>query len=169
MATILTTTYSSNTAITFDVSSLSASSTFIVGRESTQVDNTSNKYIDALVDIKGITAGASSNTVGQEMRLYCWGSDVSLATTPIEAFDGTDAAVTTTATVLQSLRLAGAVSAVVTTANLVYYFQPFSVASLFGGIMPKFWGLYFTTSMTGGTAASMTGKFQYTGITYTNT
>lgn len=67
MATILTTTYSSNTAITFDVSSLSASSTFITGRESTEVDNTSNKYIDALVDINGITAGGSASGSGGTM------------------------------------------------------------------------------------------------------
>ena len=41
MATVITTTYSANTAITFDISSLGTSSTFVAGRESTQIDNTS--------------------------------------------------------------------------------------------------------------------------------
>lgn len=156
--------YSANTAIALDPSSLAASATFIAGVESDQVDNTSNLYEDALVDVKGITAGASANTVGQELRLYIWGSDVSLATTAIDVFDGTASAETTTATVLQSLRLVQSVAAVVTTGGLVFYFQPFSVAQMFGGIMPKFWGLYFATSLTGGIAASQSGKFQFTGI-----
>ena len=156
--------YSSNTAIALDPSSISQSSTFITGVESDQVDNTSNLYEDALVDVKGITAGASANTVGQELRVYVWGSDVSLATTAIDVFDGTASAETTTATVLQSLRLAAAVQAVVTTGSLVYYLQPFAIAPLFGGVMPKFWGLYLSTSFTGGIAAGMSGKFQYTGI-----
>ena len=43
MATVLTTTYSANTAITMDISSLGTSSTFLAGYESTEIDNTTNK------------------------------------------------------------------------------------------------------------------------------
>lgn len=156
--------YSSNTAITLDPSSLSQSSTFISGVESGEIDNTSNKYEDAIVTIDGITAGASDNTVGQEIRVYLWGSDTSLGTKAIDVLDGTASAETMTATTLQALRLAAAVRAVVTTGSLVYYIPSFSVAQFFGGNMPKFWGLFFTTSFTGGIAASQSGKFQYTGI-----
>ena len=44
-----TVSYSSNTAITMDLANLASSSTFLAGRESTQIDNTTNKYMDALV------------------------------------------------------------------------------------------------------------------------
>lgn len=171
MATVITITYSSNTAITFDISSLATSATFVAGRESTQIDNTTNQYVDCLVDVKGITGHATTApTIGQEIRLYCWGSDVSLATTAIDVLDGTDSAETLGhVSVLNSLRLAGITSVTVATAALLYYIQPFSVANLFGGIMPKFWGLFLSHNHNGALAASQTGLFQYAGIKYTST
>jgi hypothetical protein len=171
MATVVTQTYSTNTAITFDISSLATSSTFVAGYESGEIDNTTNKYVDVLVDVKGITGHASTApTVGQYIGLWVWGSDVSLATTPIDVLDGT-ASVETLGhvSVLNSLKLAGAPAVTVATAGLKYYIQPFSVAQLFGGIMPKFWGLYLAHNHTGALAASQSGLFQYSGITYTNT
>lgn len=171
MATVLTVTYSSNTAITFDISSLGTSSTFVAGRESSEIDNTSNLYVDALVTVKGITGHASTApTVGQEIRLYCWGSPVSLATTAIDVLDGTDSAETLDhVSVLNSLRLAGAATVTVATAAKVYWIQPFSVASLFGGVMPKFWGLFLSHNHTGALAASQSALFEYAGIKYTST
>ena len=171
MATVITTTYSANTAITFDISSLGTSTTFVAGRESTQIDNTTNKYVDVIVDVKGITGHASTApTVGQYIGLWVWGSDVSLATTAIDVLDGTDSAETLGhVSVLNSLRLAAAPAVTVATAALVYYIQPFSVAQLFGGIMPKFWGLYLAHNHTGALAATQSGLFQYSGITYTST
>lgn len=159
--------YSSNTAIGCDLSSLAASTTFVAGRESDEVDNTTNKFMDALVNIDGITGSASAATIGQLIAVYVWGADTSLATTPIDTLDGVDSAETlSSAMVLNSLRFAGAATATATTASQVYYIQPFSVASLFGGVMPKYWGLYVTTNLTGGLAASMSGKFSYNGIKY---
>jgi hypothetical protein len=169
MATVLTQTYSANTAITLDLSSLGASSTFVAGRESTQIDNTSTMYVDAIVNVLGITGSASAATAGQGINVYVWGADTSLATTAIDALDGTDSAETITLPTLQSLRLAGRAYTTVTTASQVYYIMPFSVAALFGGGMPKFWGLFVATDLTGGLAAAMSGKFSFNGITYTNT
>lgn len=164
------TTYSSNTAITFDISSLGTSSTFVAGRESTQIDNTSTLYIDALVNVKGITGHASTApTVGQTINLYVWGADTSLATTAIDVLDGTDSAETLAhVSVLNSLRFVAAPAVTVATAGLVYYIQPFSVAQLFGGVMPKFWGLYLAHNHTGALAASQSGLFSFNGITYTS-
>jgi hypothetical protein len=71
--------------------------------------------------------------------------------------------------VLNSLRLAAAPTVTVATAALVYYIQPFSVASLFGGVMPKFWGLFVAHNHTGALGASNSGLFSFNGITYTNT
>jgi hypothetical protein len=171
MATVLTQTYSSNTAITFDLSSLATSSTFVAGRESTQIDNTSTQYIDCIVNVDGITGHASTApTVGQMIQLYVWGADTSLATTAIDTLDGTDSAETLShVSVLNSLRLAAAPTVTVATAALVYYIMPFSVASLFGGVMPKFWGLYVAHNHTGALGASNSGLFSFNGITYTNT
>jgi hypothetical protein len=171
MATVLTQTYSSNTAITFDLSSLATSSTFVAGRESTQIDNTSTQYIDCIVNVKGITGHASTApTVGQMIQLYVWGADTSLATTAIDVLDGTDSAETLGhVSVLNSLRFAAAPTVTVATAALLYYIQPFSVASLFGGVMPKFWGLFVAHNHTGALGASNSGLFSFNGITYTNT
>lgn len=171
MPTVLTTTYSANTAITMDISSLGTSSTFLAGYESTQVDNTSTMYDDALVNVKGITGHASTApTVGQQIQLYCWGADTSLATTAIDVLDGTGSAETLAHdSVRQSLRFVAAPTVTVATAGLVYYIQPFSVAQLFGGILPKFWGLYLAHNHTGALAASQSALFSFNGITYTAT
>ena len=159
---------SANTAITFDISSLGTSSTFVAGRECTEVDNTTNKYMDCLVNVDGITGHASTApTVGQQIVLYCWGADTSLGTTAIDVLDGTDSAETLGhVSVLNSLRLAGVAVVTVATAGLVYYIQPFSVASLFGGVMPKYWGLFLAHNHTGALAASQSGLFSYNGIKY---
>ena len=158
--------YSSNTAIGIDLSSLAQSTSFVAGRESDEISNTSNKYMDAIVHVLGITGSASAATIGQSINVYVWGADTSLATTPIDALDGVDSAETITLPTLQALRFAGSAYTTVTTASQVYYIQPFSVAALFGGVLPKFWGLFVATSLTGGLAASMSGKFSYVGVKY---
>lgn len=159
---------SGDNAITFDISSLGTSSTFVAGRESTQIDNiTTNHYVDAMVYVKGIAGHASTApTVGQYIGLWVWGSKESLATTAIDTLDGTDSAETLGhVAVLNSLKLAAAPAVTVATAGLVYYIQPFSVAQLFGGIMPKFWGLYLAHNHTGALAAAQSALFSYSGIT----
>lgn len=168
---VLTQTLSSNTAITFDLSSLGTSSTFVAGRESTEIDNTSTNYVDCIVNVDGITGHASTApTVGQYIGLWVWGSDTSLATTPIDVLDGTDSAETLGhVSVLNSLRFAAAPTVTVATAALKYWIMPFSVAALFGGVMPKFWGLYVAHNHTGALGASNSGLFSFNGITYTST
>lgn len=159
--------YGSDTAITFDVSSLGTSSTFLAGRESTQIDNTTNKFVDAVVTCDGILGHASTApTVGQQIQLYLWGSDVSLATTPIDVLDGTDSAETLAHdSVRQSLRLVAAPTVTVATAGLKYYILPFSVASYFDQ-MPKFWGLFLAHNHTGALAATQSGIWSYYGIKF---
>lgn len=162
--------YSSATAITMDISSLGTSSTFVAGRESTQIDNTSNLYLDAIVTCDGINGHTSTaNTVGQYVAVWVWGSDVSLATTPIDVLDGTDSAETLGhVSVLNSLCLARTATATVTTANLKYWFMPFSVRTVLGlDHLPQFWGLYLAHNFTGALAASQSTMFSYTGIKYT--
>jgi len=160
--------YGADTAITFDVSSLGTSATFVAGRESTQVDNTTNKYDTAIVTCNGVTGHASTApTIGQYIGLWLWGSDVSLATTPIDVLDGTDSAETLShVSVLNSLVLVAQPAVTVATAGLVYYFQPFSVRDRLGH-MPKFWGLYSAHNHTGALAAAQSGIWSYYGINET--
>jgi hypothetical protein len=161
--------YSANTPITFDISSLGTSSTFVAGRESTQIDNTSTRYDDVLVTCDGITGGSTTPTIGQYIGIWVWGADTSLATTPIDTLDGTDSAETlSSVSVLNSLRFAAAPTVTAATGSLVYYFMPFSVAQLFGA-MPKFWGLFVAHNQTGALAASQSGIWSFNGITYTLT
>lgn len=171
MSTVLTLPQSGDTAITFDISSLGTSSTFLAGRESTQIDNTSNAYADVMVYVKPITGHASTApTVGQMIQLYLWGSKESLATTAIDVLDGTDSAETLShASILYSLKWVASPTVTVATAGLTYHIEPFSVAALFGGIMPKFWGLFLSHNHTGALAANQSALFSYAGVSPTNT
>lgn len=161
--------YSSNTTITMDLSALGSSSTFVAGRESTQVDNTSNLYVDAIVSGRFIVG--TTPTLPCQLNVYVWGADTSLATTAIDVLDGTDSAETLTNTTVltNALKLGASCPILVNTSNTTYDIAPFSVAQLFGGIMPKFWGLYVSHNQTAAlkTDAGNTNSFRFNGVTYT--
>ena len=161
-------TYSANTAITLDLSSLAASASFVAGMESGEIDNTTNRYIDCLVNVKGIVGHASTQpVVGRLIAVYVWGADTSLGTTAIDTLDGTSSAETLDhVAVLNALRFAGSSTVTVDTAAKTYWIQPFSVAQLFGGIMPKFWGLFVAHNHAGALGASNNSLFSYVGIKY---
>ena len=171
MATVVTSPiYSANTAITFDVSSLATSSSFLAGRESTQIDNTTTLYDNIVIHCAGITGHASTApVVGQMIQLYAWASNTSLATTALDTLVGADGSRTLTHDGIRQSGLAFAASAPVTvaTAGLVHYFKPFSIRALFGlDAPPKFCGLFLAHNHAGSLAAAMSGKFTYVGITF---
>lgn len=170
MSTVLTIPQSADTAITFDISSLATSSTFLAGRESSQIDNTGTQYADVMVYVKPITGGSTAPTIGQQIQLYVWGSKESLATTAMDVLDGTDSTETLShASILQSLKFVAAPVVTVATGSLTYIIQPFCVAPLFGGVMPKFWGLFLSHNHTGALAAAQSALFSYAGVSPTNT
>ena len=159
--------YSSNTTITMDLANLGTSSTFLAGRESSQIDNTSNKYMDCLVS--GFVSVGTTPTINTVIAVYVWGADTSLATTALDTLDGTDSAETlTNAGILNALRLGATVAVPATTSDVQYIVLPFSVASLFGGVMPKFWGLFVShnTAVNLRNNAVNTNSFEYVGIKY---
>ena len=159
--------YSSNTAITMDLSALASSATFVAGRESSQVDNTTNKYVDVLVS--GSVSVGTTPTANTSILVYVYGADTSLATTAIDVLDGTDSAETLTNTgILNALRLGAAINVPAATTDVQYFVLPFSVAALFGGVVPKFWGLYVAqnTGVALRTNAINTNSFEYVGIKY---
>ena len=166
MATV-TPSYSSNTAITMDLAALASSTTFVAGRESSQIDNTTNKYMDAMVS--GTISVGTTPTANTQINVYVWGADTSLATTALDVLDGTDSAETITNTgVLNSLRFGASIGVIATTSDIAYPILPFSVASRFGGVMPKFWGLFVAHSCVSAlrNTAVNTNSMEFVGIKY---
>ena len=157
--------YASTADIVCDVSSLATSSTFQGGYESTQQDNTSNLYTDALVE--GIITTGTSPTLGASIRVYAWGATVSLATVAKDTLDGTASAETLTVADPDFLRQIASIT-ITATSNITYAFGPINLAQYFGGVMPNYWGL-FVTHNTGVNLNATAGNhdFKFTGIKHT--
>lgn len=159
--------YAASATITCGVASLATSSTFVAGQESSVVDNTTNKYVDAL--LAGQVTTGTTPTTATAILVYVFAILDDTPTYP-DVMDGTDSAETVTSAGVGSgfLKLAAVMSNDSTTSNRAYAFGPVSVAQLFGGIMPKKWAI-FVTHNTGVNLNSTAGNhfFKYTGVTYT--
>ena len=159
--------YSANTTITMDLANLGSSATFVAGRESSQIDNTSNKYVDALVS--GTVSVGTTPTANTVIGIYVYGADTSLATTALDVLDGTDSAETlTNVGILAGLKIGASIAVPANTSDVQYIVLPFSVAALFGGVMPKFWGLFVSHNTVANLRnnAVNTNSFEYVGIKY---
>lgn len=160
--------YSSNNTLTIDLSALASSSSFTSGRESNEVDNSTDKYLDAIVQGK-FTVGTTPATTGGLM-VYVWGSNVSLATTALDVLDGVDSAETFTTTSLGATVYQGIfVPVLVNTSNAEYQCKNFSVAKALGlPSLPKYWGIYVSqnTGVALKTDAANTNSFTWVGIKY---
>jgi len=171
MATVTTLTNGAAVALTLDVSSLATSASGLAGVESSQVDDSASGSIDRVVSCDGILSNATTGpAVGQNIIVYAWGSDVSLATTPIDGLDGvTGAATLAHAQVLNALKPIAIMAATTTTVGFKYYMAPTSLAQFFGGVLPKFWGLYVTHNQTAALAAAQAALFSHYAVTFTTT
>ena len=78
--------YATATTITLSPASLASSGTYVAGRESTEIDNTTNAYLDALV--QGFVTTGTSPTVDTYIKLYVWGSHTAPSTTALDVLDG---------------------------------------------------------------------------------
>jgi hypothetical protein len=165
MATI-TANYAASATITCSVASLATSSSFVAGQQSAVIDNTTNKYVDALLTGQ-VTVGTTPTTATQ-ILVYVFGIMNDTPTYP-DVFGGTDAAKTlTSAGVGQGfLKLAASLNVDSATSNRAYAFGGVSVAQLFGGIMPSKW-LLFVTHNTAVNLNSTAGNhfFSYIGVKY---
>lgn len=169
MATI-TPSYAAKATITCAVHTtpLASSASFVVGRESTEIDNSTNKYVDALVEGK-VTVG-STITANTNIQIWVYASfHTVMSTVAIDTLDGTDSDETIVSAGVRGsgMRLGANIDVDTTTANQTYWFAPFSVAQLFGGNMPEQWGI-FVTHNTGSALNSTSGnhEFSYTGVKY---
>jgi hypothetical protein len=140
MTTTLKPVYGSSAALTLTLNSLATDSSLLAGQSSTVVDNTSNLSVDELVTLvlkTGTSPAASTN-----IFVYAWAILDDTPTYP-DTVTGSDANTSiTSANVLNSgaFKLADVVT-VDSTSNRLYY-SSFSLALLFGGHMPKKWGIY---------------------------
>ncbi len=130
---------------------------FLAGRESTAVDNSTNQDLDHLLS-GSITMSGTAPTVSRSVNIYAY-APISVATgTPTypDSITGTDAAKTMTSANVQNSALRFVASITIdATASRVYNFAPVSIASLFGGVLPRFWGVFVAhdtaQSLAGGT------------------
>lgn len=125
------TAFGTSTAITITLNSLATSAT--AGRESTAIDNSTNKYLDALVSvILKIAAGTPANDKCAYVYAYA-SEDGTLYT---DNATGTDAAITPESPTC--LRLVHVIP--MPTASKTYE-AIFSIAQAFGGVLPRKWGI----------------------------
>jgi len=123
--------YGSSTAITCTLASLADNT----ARECTAVDNTSNLYMDALVRLH---IKLQTGTPANEMAVYVYAYGSEDGTNYTDNATGSDAAVTLRAPT--NLKLVGVISCP-TAGGLTYKSHPISIASAFGGILPRKWGV----------------------------
>jgi hypothetical protein len=154
--------YVTSADLTVTLASLATSSTLVAGRESTVIDNSTNLYLDALLS-GFITTGTSPTGGVIEVWVY---AQINSGPAYPDVMDGTDSAETVTSAPIKRASMALAARMPVdTTSDRGYYFQPISVASLFGGVLPERWGVFVTHS-TGVSLNATAGnhKISYQGI-----
>lgn len=120
-------------------------------RQSTEIDNSSNLFVDALVMLK-VKSGASGTSASGYVAVWAYAS-VDGGTTRTENAGISDAAITLVSPT--NLRLLGVINVVANATT--YYGGPFSVASAFGGVIPQYWGIVIENK-TGGTLDSTEGS-----------
>lgn len=136
-------------ALTITLASLADSST--AGRESTAVDNRTNKFLDVLIAAKLKTQNSGSIAAPSAAFVYAYATADDGTTWP-DTVTGTDAAITLNNPT--QLKLLGAIYAAAI--NTQYKGGPWSLAALFGGRMPAEWGIVVVNDT--GTALSATGS-----------
>jgi len=125
--------YPAASDVTITLASLASDTNLLAGRESTELDNSSNLYLDYLVSGK-ITTGTSPTTA-RSIQVFAVGSWD--GTTYGDCFDGTDSTETiTSANHKNSICRFIAEMATDNTSDRVYHFGPVSLAAAFGGVMP---------------------------------
>jgi hypothetical protein len=128
---------------TITIASLASDTNLLQGRESSEVVNTSNLYLDYLISGK-ITTGTSP-TASRVIEVWAVGSWD--GTNWPDVFDGTDSAETiTSADIKNSVCRLVASMTVSATSNVTYPFGPVSLASLFGGVVPPKFAFFVTHS-----------------------
>ena len=157
--------YSSGVPITITLTGLPSNGVgyLTTGQTSVSIFNTGTNlyYLDAFVGGK-ITVGTSP-TDQRQIEIWAYGNIDDVPTYP-DVIVGTDAQIiiSTMGTKISSLKLLSVIGTGPTTSQ-TYWFGPVSVASVFGGILPKNWGLFVCQN----TAVTLNTTGTQHSITYT--
>ena len=135
-----------------------ASKTTTQGRRSAAVDNSTNLYDDVLVHVS-LKSGTAGTTPSFAVYAYASGDDG----TTYETGGSTDADWNT---LRGDEKLLGVVAA---PSSTTVYTGVFSVARVYGGIMPRNWGIIIVQTAMGTLSATEGDHIKkYQGITYTS-
>jgi hypothetical protein len=127
--------------ITISLASLANAS----ARASTVIDNTTNLFLDAMVQLQ-IKSGAASTSAAGYVNVYAYGTvDFADSFYP-EGITGTDVGITLV--VPTNLKQIGAINIVANATT--YVSEPMSVSAAFNGLLPSHWGIV-VENQTGGT------------------
>jgi hypothetical protein len=107
-------------------------------RESALVDNSTNCFLDAMVQVKIATNASADSTGDKSVYVYAYGTADDGASCSGNA-SGSDAAFGTDPQQLNNCRLIGVIHA--PTQNLIYESDLMSVGAAFGGSLPQRWGI----------------------------
>lgn len=159
--------YSARSTMTISPASLASSADWTAGRESNEVDNSTDLYNDVL--LQGFVTVGTTPTAGTAILIYVWGSDQAASVANLDAIDGVDSAETLTSTAIRDglLRLAARLEVNAATSDRRYLMGAMSLAQLFGGNMPRHWGIFVTHNT--GVALNATGgnhQFSWRGVSY---
>ena len=137
--------YTAVTALTISLASVASNTTFTAGRNSTAIDNSSNRYMDYQLTAK-VTTGTTP-TIDREIRVYSYQA-LNADGTPAypDTVTGSDAAVTlTSAYTLDGGFVFMGASSNSASSNVGYPIKCLSLAQAYG-LAPKRWGVYVTHS-----------------------
>lgn len=150
--------YANSASITMTLASITSGS----ARESTAIDNSSNLYTDALVYV-ALALQTGTPTGDKAFFIYTYASED--GTNYTDNATGSDAAITLRSPT--NLRLIGVLAA--PDSGGLTYKGVYTVASAWGGILPRKWGIAIKNS-TGVTMSATEGNHihTYTGVYYTN-
>ena len=153
--------YAASSALTVtNLHSLASSATHVAGWEGGALDNSTNLYLDYIVNSK-IRVAAAGLSAG-EIRLYLV-AELEDASWP-DVFDGTESAETVTSTQIRdSICRLAAVTATDTTASRDYFLNCPSVAAVFNGTVPRKF-VPFITQSTGAALAATTNAVYSKGV-----
>ena len=156
MATV-TVNYGTDAAFTqTNLDGIASSSTWVAGWTSDAINNTSTKAMDYLVS--GQFQVESTGLSAGQINVFAYAVLNDTPTWPdlfSAGTEGTEGTATLHDTEIRdTLRLVASITTD-TTASRYYSFEPVSIASLFGGIVPTYWALFVAQST--GAALETTG------------
>jgi hypothetical protein len=124
----------SNQSITITINGLTSDAK----RESTAIDNSTNCFLDALVQVKIATNTSADSTGDKSVYVYVYGT-ADEGTSCSGNASGSDTSFGTDPQQLNNCRLIGVIYA--PTQNQIYESDLMSISSAFGGFLPQRWGI----------------------------